>query len=86
MFHDVLDEGSATLHLKTQIAHGVHQSGLLTVLLMVLRAWWHRPRIPAHLTARERADMGLPPARPGLFSVEKLEGYQTPLPFWKPGL
>ena len=49
------------LRLEFSIADAVHQRGLFAVLGAAISAWWNRPRLPAHLPAYLREDVGLPP-------------------------
>lgn len=60
MSYNATPEGSIVLRLEFSIADAVHQRGLLTVLATAIAAWWNRPRLPADLPARLRADVGLP--------------------------
>lgn len=63
MFNNTtLPEGSVVLRLEFSIADAVHQRGLVSVLVTAIGAWWNRPRMPAHLPAYLRSDLGLPPS------------------------
>ena len=62
MSYNTLPEGSLVLRLEFSIADAVHQRGLISVLATAVGAWWNRPRLPADLPDRLRADIGLPPA------------------------
>lgn len=82
MSYDAPDEGSVSLRLETYVARAVHSRGLLPVLRVALAAWWNRPRLPADLPARLRADMGLPPDNQSRFWPEPSDNPQVPLPMW----
>ena len=56
------------------------------VLRVVFAAWWNRPRIPADLSPRLRADMGLPPDTARTFWPEPSDRPMVPLILWRPGL
>lgn len=62
MTSDVLSERNVVLRLEFSISDAVHQRGLLPVLAAAISAWWNRPRMPSHLPAYLREDVGLPPA------------------------
>jgi len=61
MSYNAMPEGSVILRLEFSIADAVYQRGLVSVLAAAIAAWWNRPRLPANLPARLRADVGLPP-------------------------
>lgn len=83
MFENALDEGSVLLRLDFAVTNAVHRRGFIPVLRVALAAWWNRPRIPADLPARLRADMGLPPAPRSWFWPEPAEDWPLPVPIWK---
>jgi len=86
MSFNALDEGSSLLRLEFYARNVVHHRGLFAVLRVVATAWWNRPRIPPNLTARQREDMGLPPARHRPFWPEPSEDPVVPLMVWRMGL
>ena len=81
MLVDVLTDGSAVLRHDVQVTTAVHYRGLLPVLRVALCAWWTRPRIPADMPARLRADMDLPPAPKSTFWPEPDD--DGPILLWK---
>lgn len=83
MFENALDEGSVLLRLNFEVTNAVHRRGFIPVLRVAVAAWWNRPRIPADLPARLRADMGLPPAPRSWFWPEPAEDWPLPVPIWK---
>lgn len=83
MFENALDEGSVMLRLNFEVTNAVHRRGFIPVLRVAVAAWWNRPRIPADLPARLRADMGLPPAPKSWFWPEPAEDWPLPVPIWK---
>jgi len=86
MIYNALNGGSAALQPEFYIAKAVHQRGLYPVLRLAIAAWWSRPRLPADLPARLRADMGLPPDTRPVFWPEPSDNPQVPLIAWRPGM
>ncbi|WEK03158.1 MAG: hypothetical protein P0Y65_13205 [Candidatus Devosia phytovorans] len=78
------DSGAISRH-DTHVTKAVHHRGFLPVLRVAIAAWWTRPRIPAGLSARQRADMGLPPAPRSVFWPDQ-DGH-SPMPplLWRLG-
>lgn len=85
MSFNALDEGSTLLRLEFDARNVIHHRGLFAVLRAVAVVWWNRPRIPPNLTARQREDMGLPPARHSFFWVEPSDEPMVPLMVWRTG-
>lgn len=90
MSYNAAPEGSVVLRLEFSIADAVHQRGLLSVISQAIRAWWTRPRPsriqPACISARLRADIGLPPENEcfdGVLPIIKPSGSD---PLWRPGM
>ena len=85
MSYDALSERSVSLRLDFNVVQAVQRRGLPAVLRVALVAWWNRPRLPADLSPRLRAAMGLPPPPSSAFWPEPVEGPLV-LPPWRPGL
>jgi hypothetical protein len=86
MTFNALDEGSAALRPDFHIIRAVQQRGLVPVLRVAVAAWWNRPRLPADLSPRLRADMGLPPDRRPVYWPEQSDNPQVPPPLWWPAM
>lgn len=86
MTFNALDGSSAALRPEFHIAKAVHQRGLFPVLRVAIAAWWNRPRLPADLSARLRADMGLPPDTSPVPWPAPSDNPQVPLIAWRPGM
>ncbi|KKC33206.1 hypothetical protein WH91_09140 [Devosia psychrophila] len=87
MSYDSLPQGSVVLRLEFSIADAVHQRGLLPVLGSAIAAWWNRPRLPANIPARLRADIGLPPEAETAHWLDiPSSSPQVPSLFWRPGI
>jgi hypothetical protein len=86
MSYNTLPEGSIVLRLEFSIADAVHQRGLLSVLATAISAWWNRPRLPAHLPASLRADLGLPPTIEAMHWLDIPSRSGIPDPLRRPGM
>jgi hypothetical protein len=86
MIDQALPERSVVLRLEFSIADAVYQRGLLPVLLAALHAWWARPKLPQHLPAALRADLGLPADAGTAHWLDIGHGREPPGPLWRPGM
>ena len=86
MSYNTLPEGSVVLRLEFSIADAVHQRGLVSVLGAAISAWWNRPRMPAHLPAYLRDDLGLPPAASPPHWLDIPVNQTIPPPLRRPGM
>lgn len=86
MSYDSLPKGSVVLRLEFSIADAVYQRGLLAVLAAAITAWWHRPKVPADLTDRLRADIGLLPNVTPAHWLDITANRTTPPPLRRPGM
>jgi len=86
MSYNALSEGSIVLRLEFSIADAVHQRGLLAVLGAAISAWWNRPRVPAGLPNRLRADIGLPPVHEPAHFLDVQVHNGIPEPLRRPGM
>ncbi|SEP86207.1 hypothetical protein SAMN05428969_1241 [Devosia sp. YR412] len=86
MSYDIPREGSVVLRLEFSIADAVHQRGLLSVLGAAISAWWNRPRLPANIPARLRADIGLSPVADAAHWLDIPSRSGIPDPLRRPGM
>jgi len=86
MSYDSLPKGSVVLRLEFSIADAVHQRGLLSVLGSAIGAWWNRPRLPANIPARLRADIGLSPVADTAHWLDIPSHSGIPDPLRRPGM
>lgn len=86
MSYNSLPEGSIVLRLEFSIADAVHQRGLLSVIGAAISAWWNRPRLPANIPARLRADIGLSPVADTAHWLDIAGHSGIPDPLRRPGM
>lgn len=86
MSYNSLPEGSIVLRLEFSIADAVHQRGLFSVLVAAIGAWWNRPRLPADLPDRLRADIGLSPVANAAHWLDINASLPMPDPLRRPGM
>lgn len=86
MTYDAINARSVVLRLEFSIADAVHQRGLVPVLTAAVAAWWNRPRLPDHIPAYLRADLGLPPAAEAAHWTHVHHGIAIPAPLRRPGM
>ena len=86
MSYNAAPEGSVVLRLEFSIADAVHQRGLLAVLGAAISAWWNRPRLPDHLPAYLRADIGLPEEAASAHWLDIQANFNIPDALRRPGV
>ena len=86
MSYNSLPQGSIVLRLEFSIADAVHQRGLLAVIGAAIGAWWNRPRLPPHLPAHLRADLGLPADSTPAHWLDISANKGIPAPLRRPGM